>query len=138
MEVPVAKVATAPVAPLSSPNIQVPLPAAVQSRFAWLLTTVWIFETLNEVRAMVRMFGDPRYRMGWLNRLIPVVFLGLFIFSDWESLKMFFPWNALPMVGWIINKLLLLILGYISFKILFREVRRYQETIPDAPGASRS
>lgn len=135
MEVPVAKVATAPVAPLSSPNIQVP--AAVQSRFAWLLTTVWIFETLNEVRAMVRMFGDPRYRMGWLNRLIPVVFLGLFIFSDWESLKMFFPWNALPMVGWIINKLLLLILGYISFKILFREVRRYQETIPDAPGANR-
>ncbi|MBL8794376.1 MAG: hypothetical protein JNM56_10760 [Planctomycetia bacterium] len=138
MEVPVAQVAMAPVAPLSSPNIHVPAPAAAPSRFAWMLTTVWILEGLNEVRVMIRMFGDPRYRLGWLNRLIPLVFLGLLIFSDWSTLTWLFPWNALPVVGWMINKLILLIFGFITFKILTREARRYQETIPDAPGAPRA
>jgi hypothetical protein len=138
MEVPVAQVATAPVAPLSSPNMQIPAPAvAPYSRFAWMLTTVWILEGLNEVRVMIRMFGDPRYRLGWLNRIIPLVFLGLLIFSDWNTLTWLFPWNALPIVGWMINKVILLVMGYISFKILTREARRYQDTIPDAPGANR-
>ena len=54
--------------------------------------TYLFFETLTELRAMWCMYTDPRYRMSWVGRLVPLG-LALFILvsaflvpgADWSS-----------------------------------------------------
>jgi len=126
---PAPMAAMAPEPPLAAVAALAPAPALSPTRRGW-----FVFECLYDLRNVLRMIGDPRYRMTWLGRLLPFAFLAFFILSDMDSLKAFFPWNLVPAVGWLLNKAIVLLFGFVTFKVLLREIRRYRETIPDAPG----
>ncbi len=89
----------------------------------------WFFEAYDDLRAMVRMFSDRRYRphMTWTGFLTPFVLL-VCILAVW----LFMP-TSLPLVGPLLklfDKLVDLILAFFAYKILIREVRRYREMVP--------
>jgi hypothetical protein len=96
----------------------------------WLL-----FETVAEARAIFRMFVDPRYRLSWTGRLLPVALVVLFATSGWwagclTSINIFY-------IGAVLNKVLDLALGFVLFKVLGHEARRYRQTSPDLPPSLR-
>jgi hypothetical protein len=132
--VPVAVVApvpsaTAPVATLVAGN----LPAPVKRRLDWLRRSQLFLEILNDFRAMLRLGVDPRYRLTWLGRLVPLLFLVCLFLGDVYPISWVFPWTWLTF-GWIIHRAVVLILGFIAFKVLLAEVHRYREQVADAPG----
>jgi hypothetical protein len=91
-----------------------------------------LLDALAELRAMSRMFVDPRYRMsktGWLASLGLLVAL---LFSYW-----WVPGTSLPLFGYWLNKAVDLALAYALFKVLFYQARRYRETAPDLPPSLR-
>ncbi len=107
------------------------LPAATSPpRRTWLL-----FDAYAEARAMVRMFLDPRYRVSWQARFLPLALLGLIITSFfWVP---FATWLPTPLMT-IFLKPADLVLAFLAFKILSREVRLYRETVTDLPLPPRS
>jgi hypothetical protein len=89
----------------------------------------WLFfEFLAELRAIIRMFVDPRYRLSWGCRLASLVLFLLIVFS----------W-LLPLAGlsYFIDKAYVLVLSFFLFKVLGQEARRYRETAPDLPPSLR-
>jgi hypothetical protein len=94
------------------------------SRRGW-----WFFEAYDDLRAMIRMFSDRRYRphMTWTAFLTPF-FLVACIFAVWLLMP-----TSLPLVGpllRVLDKLVDLVLAFFAYKILLREVRRYREMLP--------
>ena len=89
-----------------------------------------------EARAIPRMYFDPRYRMTWVGRVLPIVLLVAFFFPDY-ALAIF------PLVGPLLAKISLLVkvvellIAYVLFKVLAHEARRYRETSPDIPPSMR-
>lgn len=93
-----------------------------EPRSPWLL-----FDIVTEMRSILHMYGDPRYRLTWNGRVIPVVMLA-FIFTSWIWLPgttLFPTWFTTTF-----DKVLDLVFAYFLFKVLSREARRYRETIP--------
>ena len=91
----------------------------------WLLV-----EILAEMRAVLRMFLDPRYRLGWRTKLLlPLLILGMVV--SWWMI------SALPVVGWAIDRFLFFFLSYLLFKVLTREATHYRATSPDLPESLR-
>ncbi len=104
------------------------------SRPGWLL-----WEVLAEARVIGRMYVDPRYRMTWVGRIVPIVLLLAFF---WPS---FVVWmipvvNLLLLVkgvdGIVVTAMQLLI-AYVMFKVLSHEARRYREVSRDLPASLR-
>jgi hypothetical protein len=93
----------------------------------WLL-----FEAVTDARVILRMFVDPRYRMTWPGRVLPLVLLAMFVTS-----KIWLPLTSLPLFGELIDKTFDLLLGFFLFKVVSREARRYRQTSPDLPRALR-
>jgi hypothetical protein len=95
----------------------------------WLL-----FELYAEVRAAIRMYVDPRYRVSWQGRILPVV-LVVAIFTSW----IWFPGTSiLPEVASdLIVKVVDLLLAFVLFEVLHREVHRYRKASPDLPPSLR-
>lgn len=90
----------------------------------------WWLETLAEMRAMQRMFVDPRYTMSWIGRIVPVVLMLLFVF----------PYYWVPgatFLGWLIERPGQLLVAYFLIRTLQWEARRYRETAPDLPPSLR-
>ncbi len=111
-------------------------PAAAESAAALVppgLRRHWlVLDVVAELRAMARMFVDPRYRMskaGWAASLGLFV---AFLFSYW-----WVPGTSIPLFGTWINKAIDLVLAYALFRVLTREARRYRETAPDLPPSLR-
>jgi hypothetical protein len=96
-------------------------------RRPWLLV-----EMLAEVRAIFRMFVDPRYHLGWRGRVAPIVLIVVILTSSF-----WVPGTSLTIVGPLFDKCLNLILAYMLFKILTHEARKYRETAPDLPASLR-
>jgi hypothetical protein len=92
---------------------------------SWLLLDFY-----NEVRAMVRMFFDRRYRVAWLARVVPVVALTLFLFS-WFFI------HSIPWIGPILDRLVEIVLICIVYKVLSREAQRYRQAVCDLPPLHR-
>jgi hypothetical protein len=91
----------------------------------------WIlFETYAELRTIVRMFLDPRYRATWQARVIPLTLLAL-ILTSW----LWLPGTTFLHAGLmtIVDKVIDLVLAFPAFKILVREARRYRELVVDLP-----
>ena len=87
----------------------------------------WVlFEAYAEARAMVRMFFDRRYRVSWTACIIPVGALIIFLFS-WLIL------GSIPLIGWLLDKTVDLVLAFVIYKVLGREVQRYRQTIAGLP-----
>jgi hypothetical protein len=98
-----------------------------QSHRMWL---VW--ETLAEARAILRMYVDPRYSLSWTGRMIPPILLAAFVFIHY-----WLPFAIVPIIGPIIEKAGELVVGFVLFKVLGHEARRYRETAPDLPPSLR-
>jgi hypothetical protein len=98
--------------------------AAPGAREPWLL-----LDAYAELRAMVRMYVDRRYRMTWVGRTVPLV-LVIALLTSW----IWFPglsaaFTVSQLLGLLLMKPVDLVLAYFLIRILGREARRYRETI---------
>jgi hypothetical protein len=93
-----------------------------------------VVEAYAEARAMVRMYVDQRYSVSWVAKVMPIVLL-VAIFTSWVWLPgtmiIYSPFMTL------VDKAVDLVLAFLTFKILSREVRRYRAAIADHPVAKR-
>ncbi|HMF15968.1 MAG TPA: hypothetical protein VKE98_02125 [Gemmataceae bacterium] len=96
---------------------QTPVPASkpVTTRPPWLIVDI-----LNETRTMVRMFFDIRYRVGWFTRLFVIILLAMIFTSG-----LWFPLAYIPWLGTPFDKIIDVLLAFLTYKILSREARRY-------------
>ena len=98
-------------------------------RQPWL---VW--DVFAEARTILRMFVDPRYRMAWSARIIPLALCAM-ILTSWAWLPGTGILGALPAplswLAWILDKTVDLILAFFLYKILSREARRYRLIVPN-------
>jgi hypothetical protein len=90
------------------------------SRPAWFL-----FDLAAEFRAIFRMFFDPRFRLTWAGRLVPLGVLVAIILSAWTL-------GSIPLVGWLLDRLADVVLIAIAYKVLSREARRYRALVAAA------
>jgi hypothetical protein len=91
----------------------------------------WLpLEVVAELRSMLRMYLDPRYRVGWQGRLFPPILIVLMFFSWWIL-------GSIPFVGFFLDRVVFLFLAYLLFKVLMREATRYRMTSPDLPASLR-
>jgi hypothetical protein len=100
----------------------VPGPEVVTARPPWLIVDI-----LNESRTMVRMFFDIRYRVGWFTRLFVVILLTLIFTSG-----LWFPLAYLPLLGPPFDKIVDVLLAFLTYKVLSREARRYKASQREA------
>jgi hypothetical protein len=94
-----------------------------------------IWEMVAEVRAMVCMYVDPRYRVAWYAYVVPPALFLAFLFT-----KFWFPFALVlekASMAWLVVVPVDLLLLYSMFKILGHEARRYRETAPDLPPSLR-
>jgi hypothetical protein len=118
----------APAAPVAQPT-----PPGQESTFAaGMRWSSFFFDVYAELRAILRMFVDPRYRMSWTSRLVPLLLAVLILTSGYWA-----PGALLPGVGTLIDKLIDVPLAFLLFKVLSHEARRYRQTSPDLPPALR-
>ncbi len=90
-----------------------------------------LWETVAEGRAIVRMFFDPRYRLSWTGRVVPLFLLAMIATSHWWGCVL---GTELPLgIGSLMDKVVDLVLAFVLFKVLGHEARRYRETSPDLP-----
>ena len=115
----------APVAPPTPPGQESTLSAGLR----W---SSFFFDVYAELRAILRMFVDPRYSMSWTSRLVPLALALLLLTSGYWA-----PGAMLPGVGTLIDKLIDVPLAFLLFKVLSHEARRYRQTSPDLPPALR-
>jgi hypothetical protein len=110
----------------SDPLTPNPSPPRGEGRKAGRRWLLW--ETIAEARAIVRMIVDPRYRLSWSGRVVPLVLLALIATSWW-----WVPGTSFFLFGSLLNKAVDLVLAFVLFKVLGQEARRYRETSPDLP-----
>jgi hypothetical protein len=100
----------------------------------------WLSEVIAKIRAVSRMYVDPRYRMSWVGRIVPPTLLAAFVLSKW-----WIPFAAIvdriPVAGPVIVLILQvpveLIVAYGFFKALGYEAYRYRVKAPDLPASLR-
>jgi len=97
------------------------------ARRSWLL-----FDLIAEARIILRMYVDPRYSMTWTGRTLPLILLAAFLFSTY-----WVPLSGLPLIGYLVVKVVELLIAFVLFKLLFYEARRYREVSPDLPPSLR-
>jgi hypothetical protein len=118
-------------APAPAATAVIPAPAAAPPSspmgHLWLL-----WDTIAELRAIFRMFVDPRYHLPWAARVVPLVLLAAILTSYY-----WVPMSSVTVVGYWINKAADLILTFFLFKVLGHESRRYRQTSPDLPANLR-
>jgi hypothetical protein len=98
-----------------------PLQASAAGTRSWIL-----FEAYAEARAMVRMFFDNRYRVGWTAWIIPAAALFVFLCS-WLLV------SPIWIIGSLLDKAIDLVLAFLVYKVLSREVQRYRQTVAGLP-----
>jgi hypothetical protein len=100
-------------------------------RPGWLVLELWA-----EARAIFRMYVDPRYRMTWVGRVVPVVLVIAFIFASYCV-------ALIPLIGPFLVKIpflveaVQLLMAFVLFKVLSHEARRFRQTSPDIPSSLR-
>jgi hypothetical protein len=86
----------------------------------WLLR-----DMLSDLRSIRHMYGDPRFQVSASGWVVPPLMLVL-IFTSWYWL----PGTTLIPGASFIDKGIDLALSFVLFKVVFREARRYRETVP--------
>jgi hypothetical protein len=77
---------------------------------------------LTELRLMYRMYLDPRYRLSRLGQFgIPIV-LGLMVAN-------FFFTGSIPVVGFLLERIVLVVLSVALYKLLARDAVRYGDVL---------
>ncbi len=109
---------------------------AVKQAPAEVKRAALFWEAVAEARAIVRMYLDPRYRLSWLGRLVPLGLVLMIVTSGW-----WVPGGGVPVFGTYFHPLIAkgidLLLAFVLFKVLGYEARRYRETAPDLPPTLR-
>jgi hypothetical protein len=99
-----------------APPGAVPQPAEHGFR-TWLLAQV-----AGEFRLMVKMYVDPRYRLSRVGQfgvpLVVVVMVLNYLFTA-----------ALPVIGFLLERLVLIVLSIVLYKLLAREAVRYKAVL---------
>ncbi len=119
-----------------APPTDAPPPAAAPTatpaaapRKRWLLPDVYA-----EVRAIIRLYLDPRFRLTWQARLAPLILVPA-IATSWIWLP---GTGILPgVVMTLVMKVVDLVLAFVLFHVLHREATRYRATSPDLPPSLR-
>jgi hypothetical protein len=83
----------------------------------WLL-----FDFYVELRSMVRLYLDRRYRVSWMARVIPLAALIMVLFS-WLFL------SGIWIVGPVVDRVLVVTLAFLVYKVLSREVQLYRQAL---------
>jgi len=123
----------AAVGALAEPD-QAPAPPAAQPAGPALRAPWLLFDVYAEARATVRMYLDPRFRLTWQARLLPILLVAA-IATSWIWLP---GTSILPgVVSTLIMKAVDLVLALVLFKVLHREVTRYRNSSPDLPPSLR-
>jgi hypothetical protein len=91
-----------------------------------------LFDLWAEARAVFRMYVDPRHRLTWTGRTIPVCLLVMIVTSGW-----WFPLAWLPVVGVYVDKVFDVVIAYALYKVVSHESRRYRQISPDLPPSLR-
>lgn len=91
----------------------------------------FLFDLLGEARTVWRMYFDPRYRLSWPAVVVPVVAV-VFMLGSWFWL------GSILVVGPVLDRVFILALAYIVYKVLSREAQRYRQLIDRGPPTFRS
>jgi hypothetical protein len=84
----------------------------------WLVLDVW-----REMVTIFQMFFDIHYRVAWTTRLLTIFLLTAIFISRWLN-----PFSSVPIIGYLLEKVVDLALAIVMAKALSREARRYLET----------
>ena len=86
----------------------------------WFLVQAW-----HEVQLAVRMYFDSRYRVSRTAQFLTPVILGLFVLNYF----VFSVWFSIWLVSPVLERLGCVVLGVLSYKLLQRELARYQDVL---------
>jgi hypothetical protein len=78
--------------------------------------------SLREFKLMFRMYFDPRYRLSRVVQFAVPIVLGLMV------LNYFFA-AGIPFIGFFVERIVLVILGVVLYKLLSREAARYDAVL---------
>ena len=109
-----------PPSPVPSRSDPGPAPPPFQpaaARPPWLL-----FDLYGEVRAMIWMFFDRHYRVGWATLLVPTVAVVVMLVS-WLLI------SGIWVLGGLLDRIIDLLAAFLAYKVLSREADRYRATI---------
>lgn len=102
-------------------------------RRAWAL-----FDLFVELRAIWRMYVDPRYRLTWMGKVVPIILLTAIMTSwFWLPFALILDKGS-GTLGTIYVKIADLVLAFFLYKALSREARRYRDFFPDPPPQGHS
>ena len=95
-------------------------------------------DMVAELRAMVGMYLDTRYRMSWYGRVIPAVLFAAILstFAWFPGLAYLWSTVSETLTG-LLMKVIDLVLAYFLFKVLVWEARRYRDWLAALPSAWR-
>jgi hypothetical protein len=99
---------------------QTPGPPPDPTRKKWILT-----QFFAELRMMFRMYFDPRYRISRTTQFLLPVILGLIVFNFF----FFSVWVDILFISPVAERLLLIVLTILGYKLLTRELARYREVL---------
>jgi hypothetical protein len=91
-----------------------------------------VWDAIAEARVIFRMYVDPRWSLSWMARMAPPVLLAAFVLIHY-----WMPFAIVPIIGPIVEKAGELVIGFLLFKVLAYESRRYRQTAPDLPPSLR-
>ena len=92
-------------------------PPAEAPQPGWL-----VVELYREIRGMVRMFADHRYRISWIGKAIPLAAVLVAVIS-WLLI------SGIPLVGGLLDRVVDLTLIVLVYKAMSRELHRYRELL---------
>jgi hypothetical protein len=85
----------------------------------------WLFfDAVAEARAIFRMYFDRRYRVSWIARMTPLL-AGIFLVLSWLLI------SGIWLIGPFVDKAFDLVLAFVVYKVLHREVQSYRFAIAD-------
>jgi hypothetical protein len=90
-----------------------------------------LVDVCREFLAIFWMFMDRHYHVSWSTRLLTLILLAAFLTSSWWNLLAYFPPQWL--IGFILAKLVDLLLAFAMFRVLSREAHQYLEARKSAP-----
>jgi hypothetical protein len=109
-----------------------PRPSGAPPRPGWLL-----FDTLAEMRLTYYMFVDPRYRLSWLGRLVPILY-AVAVVLVWVLLYGILTAPLSVLFGVLVMAPIQLVLTYPLLKVLSHEAQRYRDNAGPYPPGPRA
>ncbi len=107
---------------IARPDLDVPTQPSLSSVIEVAKSTWILVRIFQEIKTAFWWLSDARYHAAWWTRSLVLVIFLFAIFSDF-----LFPLSWIRYVGWIFDKLLILVLGGIITFLVSRENDRYRE-----------